>query len=140
MKKTTSFVRVHMLLLAGLGQLSYAAHPLVTDDTSTQGKGRSQIEVNSDWIQFTGETGHIAAFTYSYGKTDALDLYGTLPVSLSSPSGWDDLSFGAKWRYWESAQSSLAVKCELYLPTGNELRGLGNGSPSLAVSLLASHT
>jgi Putative MetA-pathway of phenol degradation len=140
MNSTAFFIRVHLFLLSGLGQLTYAAHPLVTDDTSTQGRQHHQIEVNSDWARFAGETGHAAAFTYSYGATDALDLYGNVPVSLSTPSGKGDLSFGAKWRFWESTRSALAVKPELFLPTGNGLRGLGNGSPSLGVTLLATHT
>lgn len=29
--------------------VSYAAHPLITDDTGTQGKGKFQIEVNSEF-------------------------------------------------------------------------------------------
>lgn len=140
MKKTVPFVCFHLLCLVGLGQAAYAAHPLVTDDTSTQGRRRNQIEVNSDWARFDGEKGHAGTFTYSVGATDALDLYANIPVSLSSPSGRGDLSFGAKWRFWEIPRSSLAIKPELFLPTGNELRGLGNGSPSLAVTLLASHT
>ena len=112
----------------------------MTDDTSTQGRYHNLIEVNSDRARFAGETGHAAAFTYSYGATDALDLNGNVPVSLSSPSGKGDLSLGAKWRFWQSPQSSLAIKPELFLPTGNQLRGLGNGSPSLGITLLTSHT
>jgi hypothetical protein len=138
MRNTVSFISTS--ILSGLGQSAYAAHPLVTDDTSTQGRRNSQIELNSDWARFSGETGHTGAFTYSYGATDALDLYGNVPVSISSPSGKGDLSFGVKWRYWQNARSSLAVKSELFLPTGNEMKGLGNGSPSLGFTLLASHT
>jgi hypothetical protein len=137
MRKIVSCVGT--LVLTGLAQPAWAAHPLVTDDTSTQGRGNSQIELNSDWARFAGETGRVAAFTFSQGATDALDLYGTLPVSLSTPSGRGDLSFGAKWRYWQTERSSLAFKPELFLPTGNASKGLGNGSTSLGLTLLASH-
>jgi hypothetical protein len=127
------------LLLSGPGQSAWAAHPLVTDDTSTQGKGNYQVELNSDWARSAGETGHVAAFTLSRGTMDALDLYGNLPVSLTSPSGIGDLSFGAKWRFWQNERSSLAVKPELFLATGNAAKGLGKGSASLALTLIASH-
>jgi hypothetical protein len=130
---------VSALLLISLGPSAHAAHPLVTDDSSTQGRGNSQIELNADWARFAGETGRVAATTYSYGATDALDLYGNLPVSLSSPSGTGDLSFGAKWRFWQNERTSLAFKPELYLATGNASKGLGNGSASLGLTLIASH-
>ncbi len=29
--------------------IAYAAHPLITDDTGTQGKGKFQIEINSEF-------------------------------------------------------------------------------------------
>jgi hypothetical protein len=137
MRKTLACVST--LFLIGFKQPADAAHPLVTDDSSTQGRGNSQIELNADWARFANETGRVAAFTYSYGATDALDLYGNLPVSLASPSGKGDLSFGAKWRFQQGERTSLAVKPELYLATGNASKGLGNGSTGLGLTLIASH-
>ena len=121
-----------------MAQEVHAAHPMVTDDTSTQGRGRHQVELNSDWSRFAGEKGQAAAFTYSYGATDALDLYGNLPASISAPAGRGDASLGAKWRFWQSERTSLALKPELFFPTGDEARGLGNGRASLAMVLLGS--
>jgi hypothetical protein len=132
--------RVSTLFFIGLGSSAYAAHPLVTDDSNTQGRGNSQIELNADGARAAGETGRVAATTYSYGATDALDLYGSLPVSLASPSGRGDLSFGAKWRFWQNDRTSLAFKPELYLATGKASKGLGNGSAGLGLTLIASHT
>lgn len=28
---------------------AFAAHPLITDDTGTQGQGKFQLEVNGEW-------------------------------------------------------------------------------------------
>ena len=135
----TSLFCLGSLLLLGLAQPARSAHPLVSDDTSTQGRGNYQAELNSDWPRFAGKTVHVGAFTFSRGETDALDLYGTLPASLSSPSGIGDLSIGAKWRFWQNQQTSLAFKPELYLATGNVDKGLGRGSPTLALTLIESH-
>jgi hypothetical protein len=140
MKNGVLFFRIPLLLLSGLAHSAHAAHPFVTDDTTTQGRRNSQIELNADRFRFGGETGRVAALTYSYGAADALDLYGNLPMSLSAPSGKGDLSLGAKWRYWQSARSSLAIKPELLLPTGDEAKGLGNGRAGLALTLLAATT
>lgn len=131
---------VSTLFFIGLGPSAHAAHPLVTDDSSTQGRGNSQIELNADWARFADQTARVAAYTYSYGVTDALDLYGNLPVSLASPSGKGDLSFGAKWRFSQDERTSFAFKPELFLATGNASKGLGNGSASLSLTLIASHT
>jgi len=135
----TSLFCLSSLLLSCLAQPARSAHPLVSDDTSTQGRGNYQAELNSDWPQFAGRTSHVAAFTFSRGATDTLDLYGTLPASLSSPSGIGDLSFGAKWRFWQNEQSSFAIKPELFLASGNVDKGLGKGSPTLALTLIRSH-
>ena len=137
MRKTLACVST--LFLVGFKQPADAAHPLVTEDSDTQGRGNSQIELNTDRARFAGETGRVAAFTYSHGATDALDLYGNLPVSLASPSGKGDVSFGAKWRFRQGERTSLAFKPELFLATGNASKGLGNGSASLGFTLIASH-
>jgi hypothetical protein len=125
------------MLLAALSACVWAAHPLVTDDTGTQDEGNSQIELNSDVLRFAGVTSHVAAFTYTYGVLPNLDVFANLPAAWSSPSGIGDASVGAKWRFWESGESSLALKPELILPTGNENKGLGNGKAGASVGLLA---
>lgn len=138
MKQTASSVCVGALVLSSVIPRAWAAHPLVTDDTSTQGRGRSQVELNSDWSRFAGEKGHAAAFTYSYGTTDELDIYGNVPASLATPSGKGDISLGAKWRIWQTERTALALKPEVFFPTGDAMKGLGNGRTSFGVTLLAS--
>lgn len=128
-----------MVLLMIVAKGALAAHPLVTDDTSTQGHQNSQLELNSDWARSAGERAHAAAFTYSYGASDRLDVYANFPMTFSTPSGKGDVSIGMKWRFWQDARTSLALKPEVFFPTGDESRGLGNGRTSAAVVLLASH-
>jgi len=57
-------------------------HPLITDDTGTQGKGKFQLELNGqyDWDKDDSEdvsvrsTGGQAAATLSYGIAENVDL------------------------------------------------------------------
>jgi hypothetical protein len=127
-------------LLACMTQLVMAAHPFITDDTGTQGTGRRQLEVNTDRLDYSGIREHSGAFTFTYGVTPHIDLFGNLPVQLSSPSGINDISVGLKWRMWEEGNTSLAIKPELVLPTGNEDKGLGNGNPGMQATVLLTHS
>ena len=61
---------------------AYAAHPLITDDTGTQGKGKFQLEINSEFKDdketeegvTTKEKGGEAATVLSYGIVDNRDI------------------------------------------------------------------
>jgi hypothetical protein len=134
-----SLLKSLALLCCALPVFAHAAHPLVSDDTRTQDQGNHQVELNADWQRISGEHSRIAAATYAVGVRPELDLYANLPVTLSSPSGRNDLSIGAKWRFWEAGKNALALKPELFLPTGNERKGLGDGRTGLGVTMLASH-
>jgi hypothetical protein len=66
---------------------SWAAHPLITDDTGTQGKGKFQLELNGqyDWDKEDKEDGTVrstggqAAATLSYGIVENVDLILSMP-------------------------------------------------------------
>jgi hypothetical protein len=126
-------------MLWAIGQSVYAAHPLITDDTGTQGKGNSQIEISTEWQKQGGAGSPAGEFAYDYGLSENLDGFFNVPVSLSSPRGLMDVSLGVKWRFFERGESSLALKPELLLATGNPNRDLGNGRTSMAVTLIGSH-
>jgi hypothetical protein len=138
-KRLSAIRLVITILFSGALKVVLAAHPLVTDDTGTQGQGNSQLEVNSDRGRLTGSTAHVAGLTYTNGTKDNLDIFGTLPASVATPAGIGDASLGAKWRFWNGQQTSMALKPELFIPTGDEEAGLGTGRASGAVALLASH-
>ncbi|WP_363318855.1 hypothetical protein [Chlorobium sp.] len=84
MKRITLVVT--SLLLASAP--AFAAHPLITDDTGTQGKGKFQIEWNNEfaWNNSdegglkTEETSGESAVAVSYGITEQIDL-----VALQCP-------------------------------------------------------
>jgi opacity protein-like surface antigen len=120
---------------------AFAAHPLVTDDAGVQGEGRHQIEANTDWSKQAGEAGHVGAFTYTYGVTDKLDLFANLPLTFQSTegSGVGDYSLGAKWRYYDQDGLALAFKPEVFLPSGDTEKSLGNGKSGLGLTAIASY-
>lgn len=143
MKKTFSlflFIAVFVLSSA-----SFAAHPLITDDTGTQGKGKFQVEINSEFSYdketeedvTIKETGRETATILSYGITDAMDVVLGLPYQwnktwedgeeTSDEEGISDMSVELKWMFYESDGLSLALKPGITLPTGADEKGLGAG-------------
>jgi Putative MetA-pathway of phenol degradation len=130
--------------------LSYAAHPLITDDAGTQGKGKYLFELNGQTGYGTEksaegiganvtakerETELRAALTY--GIIDNIDVILTIPyqwqktevgdATVSDVSGIADISMEVKWRFFEKDGWSLAVKPGITLPAGDKDKDLGTG-------------
>lgn len=133
------------------GASAWAAHPLITDDTGTQGAGYWQLEVNTDQTSSradgtTARAGQLNA-TLTHGLTNDLDVALTLPLLRLRPaggpnaSGVGDAAVQAKWRLLGPADGadggSLALKPMLLLPTGDDGRGLGTGRAGASLNLLA---
>ncbi|MDI6775724.1 MAG: transporter [Syntrophales bacterium] len=134
-----------LLFVMGLAANSYAAHPLITDDAGTQGKGKFQLEVNGEYNyekETEGgvtkkETGGEAAAILSYGIVDSLDIVLGVPYQwfrvkeegdvTSREDGISDMSLELKWRFYEKDGLSLALKPGMTLPTGDEEKELGTG-------------
>jgi hypothetical protein len=133
---------------------AFAAHPLITDDTGTQGKRKFQVEVNSEFKYdkereegvTTKETGGEVASLFSYGIMDKIDIVLGIPYQwfkieedgevISKKDGFSDLSLELKWRFFEKDSLSFALKPGITLPTGDEKKGLGNGRPSYALTFI----
>jgi hypothetical protein len=152
-KKTALLASALMLCSTPL----FAAMPLVTDDTGTQGKGHSQIEIGvesaSDKEPEAGvsckTTGGAVSATLTYGLTDKIDLIAGMPwewytekeegVKVADENGLGDLALQIKWRFYEMPDTgfSVALKPGITLPTGDESKGLGTGKVSTSVTLIA---
>lgn len=139
-----------MFLFFGISQ-AYAAHPLITDDTGTQGKGKVQLEFigeyardNTDGI-ITESTVGPTIPVISYGITDSTDMvlgisYQHLKTkdseNTSKAEGRSDASIELKHRFYEKEGLSFALKPGITLPTGNENEGLGNGKASYSLMFI----
>lgn len=150
----TPFVSAGPALLAALlfgvtGQ-ARAAHPLVTDDTGTQGAGHWQFELNTDQTR-TRDKG---ATTWdrewngalTRGITDTVDVAVNVPWVHESASGQAgtnglaDTTLLAKWRFHDNGRGwTLGLRPEITLPTGSESKGLGNGRATGSLTLLSAY-
>lgn len=127
---------------------SYAAHPLITDDTGTQGTGKFQLELNSEYgvDKEDGVTTKTFAFapTLSYGLTDDIDIVIGVPYQhikvedtlTTKESGMSDSSIEIKWRFFDKDGLSLALKPGVSIPTGDENKGLGSGKVGYSAYLI----
>jgi hypothetical protein len=150
---TKKLIFVAILLIA---YPSWAAHPLITDDTGTQGKGKFQLELNGqyDWDkEDTGDaslktTGGQVAGTLSYGIAENVDLVLSLPylwgkaevneITVYDEHGIGDTVLETKWRLFEKDKFSVALKPGISIPTGNDEKGLGAGRLGGHLFLIAS--
>lgn len=136
------------LLLASLSLALpvFAGHPLITDDTGTQGQGHSQLELNADQTRVregdVRSRSLVSNATFTHGLDDTLDLAVNLPWQRDSTTGeavqqgMADVTLQAKWRFWQTEQASLALKPVLTLPNGKEQAGRGSGRSTQSVQLL----
>ena len=139
--------------------LSLAAHPLITDDTGTQGKGKFLFELNGQTSHETERSGietgtDITAkgretelkATLTYGVIDNVDVILTLPyqwkktevgdATISDVSGIADISVEVKWRFFEKDGLSFAVKPGITLPAGDKNKDLGAGRATATLYLI----
>ena len=133
-------VMVGVLLWSGL---AFAAHPLITDDTGTQGKGKFQFEVNGEYVNDNGNSVTEIAAIFSAGITDNLDLVVGMPYQFLRTKDGDgnrttensisDTSIELKWRLYEKEGLSFALKPGVTFPTGKDEKGLGDGRASYSL-------
>ncbi|MBI5592334.1 MAG: transporter [Deltaproteobacteria bacterium] len=134
----------------------WAAHPLITDDAGTQGKGNFQFELNGQYDSdeetvsdiTVKSTGWQVGTTLSYGVIDTVDLVLTLPYqwgkveedgfTVYDEKGISDTVFEVKWRFFEKDGLGLALKPGITLPTGDDEKGLGTGKTGYQLFFIGS--
>jgi len=117
-----------------------AAHPLLTEDTGTQGEGNRQIELMLDRTRDHAAGATVrelqTAVVLSYGVLANADLQLGLPhvrqhthdaAGRHAGQGLADASLDLKWRFFEREALSLGLKPGITLPSGDEKRGRGSG-------------
>ncbi|MBI3575178.1 MAG: transporter [Gammaproteobacteria bacterium] len=143
-----------MMLAAALLPLPlFAAHPLITEDTGTQGQGNFQLELTSEHAyeeeEGARETTVRTNAVLSYGLRDNADAILTLPHRRISSEAADgnrtvnqgtaDIGLDLKWRFYEQGNLSFALKPGLTMPTGDETRNLGTGRSTRSLYLVISY-
>jgi len=128
---------------------SFGAHPLITEDTGTQGRGNWQLELTAEFgheenAGAEDDTGDFAA-VLAYGLRDNLDLMLTLPYShmvsgtTTTTNGFSDIGLEAKWRFFEEGGLSVALKAGAIFPSGDESAGLGTGKSNFSANFMTSY-
>jgi hypothetical protein len=134
-----------------LSSQAFAAIPLITDDTGTQGKGKFQLELFGEYASdkeeiVTNKNSNFSA-TLTYGIIDPVDIILTVPYaswrtenseSAAKGNGIGDMSFEAKWRFYEKDGFSFALKPGFTFPTGDHEKDLGTGKMTYHLFVIAS--
>lgn len=139
-------------LAAGVCTCLEAAHPLLTEDTGTQGAGNYQLEMLVDKSRDHPEDATVRKLQttaqLSYGLLENVDLQLGMPYlrqnrhdtrGRHASSGPLDTTLALKWRYFEHDAFSLALKGGFSVPTGDEDRGFGSGRTALGAVLIVSY-
>jgi len=130
---------------------AFAAIPLITDDTGTQGKGKFQVELFGEYghdeeERVTSKNSDLSA-SLTYGLIDPVDIVLSVPYqawreddsdSVVKGDGIGDMAIEAKWRFFENEGLSLALKPGFTIPAGDEEEGLGTGRTTYYLYLIAS--
>lgn len=147
-------VRQRVLIVLALlyPALGFAAHPLITEDTGTQGLGRWQLELTAEYghdeVKDAEHDALDLTAVLAYGLRDDLDLILTLPYARSeigenglttTSDGLADVGIDLKWRFLEQGPLSVALKTGVTFATGDESKGLGAGKANLTGSLVATY-
>jgi len=135
---------------------AWAAHPLLTDDTGTQGKGKFQVETSGTWLSDKTSTNGVdskeitsfAAVVLAAGVAETVDLAVTVPYvwtetreagDVTKQNGITDTVVEAKWRFFEKEKLTLGFKPGIVIPTGDDEKGLGTGHYGYTAFLLSTY-
>ena len=134
---------VVVLVLAFVVPAAFAAHPLQTEDTGTQGAANVEIENGLSRARFDATTLTAWQPQLSVGVATSVDaILQPALVRLQAPgrpavAGLGDTNLDGKWRFWGSDPWSLAVRAGVLAPTGRKGLGLPHGEVSEHALLVA---
>jgi len=127
---------------------SYAAHPLITDDTGTAGKGKFELEIGTEYgheyEDGVKEDSTEIVPVFVYGMTDNVDIELCVPYQFirtkdagttTKENGISDVEIDLKWRFYEKDGLSFALRPLISLPTGDDEKGLGAGKVGYSMLL-----
>jgi hypothetical protein len=140
---STSPNRALALALALAVPTAFAAHPLQTEDTGTQGAGNVEIENGLSRARFDATTLTVYQPQVSVGLATTVDaivqpsLVWRQAPSSAAVSGPGDTNIDGKWRFWGSDPWSFAIRTGVAAPTSRPGLGLPHGQASGHALLVA---
>jgi hypothetical protein len=108
---------------------AYAGHPMLSEDTGTQGRGNAELELGYAWSRQDGVSIFLFQPQLSYGLATPFDLiiqpsWTSVDGSLQNERGLGDTNLDFKWRFYGAAPWSVGVRAGLALPTAQHDLGL----------------
>jgi hypothetical protein len=122
------------LALAVAAPAAFAAHPLQTEDTGTQGAGNLELENGLSRARYDGSTLTLYQPQLSIGLAPTVDailqpsIEGLRLHDQPPQSGRGDTNLDVKWRFWGSDPLSLAIRTGVALATSQHGFGLTHGT------------
>jgi hypothetical protein len=139
-----------LLMVLTFSGMSLAAHPLITDDAGTQGKGKGQFEINFEYAHESSggvvESTNQIQTVLTFGVLDNVDFVVGFPYQFinskalgtkTTEDGLSDITLEVKWRFWEANGLSLALKPGIIVPSGDAGKGLGAGEVGYSFFFIA---
>jgi len=142
-----------VIMLVTMPVVARAMHPLITDDTGTQGKGAVLVESNVNYMKNNEFRSTVVPLALTAGINETMDIGVEVPYLLLRPSaatgqpesGLSDVNIKFKHRFYErekkegehdQSERSLAYQIAFSQPTGREELGLGAGVARWSARLL----
>lgn len=136
-RKNSFLWRARMLgALALATPAAYGGHPMLSEDTGTQGRGNTEIELGYAWSGQDGTSIFLFQPQLSYGKSSTLDLiiqpsWTIVDTPGAAPQkGLGDTNLDFKWRFYGAAPWSLGVRAGIEAPTARYGLGLPHSTAS----------
>ena len=137
---------VALLVAATLAGAGHAAHPLISEDTGTQGRGKFELELGTTITHDQG--GRIVELDpqLSYGALAGLDvilrpslfcLTGAAADAAGRSHGFGATSLDLKWRPLTWGAWSVGTRAGVDLPTASQ--GIGARQPGTHALLMATY-
>jgi len=124
--------------------LAVAGPPFLTDDPEPVEYQHHEFYIATQLTKTAGGTsGTLPHLEYNYGAAPNLQLHILVPYAFSDPKGgsWEsglgDIEFGVKYRFMEETDNRpmAGIFPIVVTSTGDEKKGLGNGSAQLFLPL-----
>ncbi len=135
-----------LIVLCAATTPAFAAHPLQTEDTGTQGRGRFEIENGLSWTRTADSRLFLVQPQLSYGALPSLDLIFQPSWQVSQAQGPDsarglgDTNIDAKWRFFGAAHWSAGVRFGVTAATNQHGFGQPHGTLGSHALLVATAT
>jgi hypothetical protein len=122
---------VRVIVVLGLYvPAAFAGHPMLSEDTGTQGRGNVEVELGYAWSELDGASSFLFQPQVSYGASPSLDLIiqPSWLIADVPPRGrvraLGDTNLDLKWRFYGAAPWSVGIRAGLEVPTAQDNLGV----------------